>query len=63
MELYCQNSGIAVTEWIKEIGGGMNFKRKLFLKLMVVHCFSCRLYGLRTYKKQIKKIAQIQKPD
>jgi putative resolvase len=34
MELYCQNSGIAVTEWIKEIGGGMNFKRKLFLKLM-----------------------------
>jgi predicted site-specific integrase-resolvase len=34
MENYCQGSGIAVTEWIKEIGGGMNFKRKLFLKLM-----------------------------
>lgn len=34
MEFYCQSSGIAVTEWIKEIGGGMNFKRKLFLKLM-----------------------------
>jgi predicted site-specific integrase-resolvase len=121
MELYCQNSGIAVTEWIKEIGGGMNFKRKLFLKLMksirmgevshilvahkdrlsrfgydfieefaswygckitvvnqeslspqqemvedlmaVIHCFSCRLYGLRNYKKQIKKIAEIQEPD
>jgi hypothetical protein len=26
--------------------------------MSVVHCFSCRLYGLRNYKKQIKKIAQ-----
>ncbi|HAJ58208.1 MAG TPA: hypothetical protein DCP31_02140 [Cyanobacteria bacterium UBA8543] len=31
--------------------------------MAVVHCFSCRLYGLRTYKKQIKKIAQIQEAD
>ena len=120
MESYCQGAGIAVSEWVKEIGGGMNFKRKLFLKLMktirmgevshvlvahkdrlarfgydfieefaswygckitvvnqeslspqqemvedlmlVIHCFSCRLYGLRTYKKQIKKIAEMQEP-
>lgn len=39
MESYCQNSGIAVTEWIKEIGD-----------------------GLRNYKKQIKKIAQMEEP-
>jgi len=121
MELYCQGAGIAVSKWVKEIGGGMNFKRKMFLKLMksirmgevshllvahkdrlarfgydfieefaswygckitvvnqeslspqqemvedlmsVVHCFSCRLYGLRNYKKPIKKIAEMAEPD
>ena len=26
--------GLAVDEWISEIGGGTNFKRKKFLKLM-----------------------------
>ncbi len=31
METYCLNAGIAVDEWIEEIGGGMNFKRKRFL--------------------------------
>ena len=117
MEEFCRGRGLAVDEWISEIGGGMNFKRKKFLKLMrqirlgevetivvahkdrlvrfsyefieefaswygcsiivansislspqeelvndlmsVVHTFSCRLYGLRSYKKQIKKIASI----
>jgi putative resolvase len=34
MEKFCLSSGIAVDEWIKEIGGGMNFKRKKFLSLM-----------------------------
>ena len=34
MEAFCLNSGIAVDKWISEIGGGMNFKRKKFLKLM-----------------------------
>jgi putative resolvase len=24
--------------------------------MAIIHCFSCRLYGLRNYKKQIKKI-------
>jgi predicted site-specific integrase-resolvase len=34
MEKFCINGAIAVDEWIAEIGGGMNFKRKLFIKLM-----------------------------
>ena len=34
MEQFCLSSGIAVDEWVHEIGGGMNFKRKKFLKLM-----------------------------
>lgn len=117
MEEFCLGRGLAVDEWISEIGGGMNFKRKKFLKLMrqirlgevstiviahrdrlvrfsyefieefvswygceiivanqeslspqeelvndlmsIVHTFSCRLYGLRSYKKQIKDIASI----
>lgn len=113
MELYCLSKGIAVDEWLSDIGGGMNFNRKKFLSLMsevqtgsvikiliahkdrlcrfgfdyfnfmakengceievvnqeslspqqemvedllaIVHTFSCRLYGLRSYKKQIEK--------
>jgi predicted site-specific integrase-resolvase len=113
MESYCLNAGIPIDELIKEIGGGMNFKRKKFLKLMdrvsegevsrliiahkdrlarfgfeyfqhlchvngcqlevinqetlspekemvedlmsIIHTFSCRLYGLRRYKKSLKK--------
>lgn len=34
MEQFCLARGIAVDTWIKEIGGGMNFKRKAFLSLM-----------------------------
>ncbi len=34
MEAYCLGAGIAVDEWIQEIGGGMNFKRKRFLSLV-----------------------------
>ncbi len=110
--LFCLQAGIAVDDWVKEIGGGMNFKRKRFLQLMddvqqgsvgklliahkdrlcrfgfeyfermakesgcelivinqeslspqqemiedllaIVHTFSCRLYGLRRYKKILK---------
>lgn len=117
MEEFCRGRGLAVDEWVSEIGGGLNFKRKKFLKLMrqirlgevetlvvahkdrlarfaydfieefaswygceivianqeslspqremvedlmaIIHTFSCRLYGLRSYKKQIKKIAEI----
>lgn len=113
METYCLNAGIAVDEWVEEIAGGMNFKRKKFLDLIeriingkinrlllahkdrlmrfgfdlvehialqhgclievfnqpstspqqemvddllaIVHTFSCRLYGMRRYKKLLKK--------
>lgn len=113
MEAYCLAGAIAVDEWIKEVGGGMNFKRKQFLHLLdriqrgeiskvliahkdrlvrfgfdllkhlaleqgceivvvnqetlspeqemvedllaIVHTFSCRLYGIRKYKKQLKE--------
>lgn len=34
LEQFCVARGIAVDEWIEEIGGGMNFKRKKFLKLV-----------------------------
>lgn len=34
MEEFCLGRGLAVDEWISEIGGGMNFKRQKFLKLM-----------------------------
>jgi predicted site-specific integrase-resolvase len=114
MEQFCLSSGIAVDEWVHEIGGGMNFKRKKFLKLMkeiengeisklliahkdrlvrfgfdyfehlaktkgckivvvnqeslspqqemvedlmaIIQTFSSRLYGLRKYKKDLKKV-------
>ena len=115
MEAYCLGAGVAVDEWLWEIGGGLNCKRKVFLSLMeriekreiahlpvahrdrptrfgfdwfehfatqhgctitvvnqeslspreemvedlmaVVHAFSCRLYGLRAYRKQIREAA------
>jgi predicted site-specific integrase-resolvase len=34
LEQYCQRQGIEVDEWMMEIGGGMNFKRKQFLNLV-----------------------------
>jgi len=113
MEQFCLSAAIPVDDWVREIGGGMNFKRKKFLKIMeaiqngevsklliapkdrlvrfgfeyfehlaitngceiivvnqeslspqqemvedlmaIIHTFSCRLYGLRKYKKDIKK--------
>jgi putative resolvase len=113
METFCLNRGLAVDDWVSEIGGGLNFKRKKFLSIMmsmlrgeistivvahkdrmcrfafdfilelatsvgckivvanqeslspqqelvedlmaIIHCFSCRLYGLRNYSKEIKE--------
>lgn len=112
MESFCLGRGLAVTEWISEIGGGLNFRRKKFLAIVlsmlkgevsvlvvahkdrlcrfafefiqelatsvdceiivanqeslspqqelvedlmaIIHCFSCRLYGLRSYSKELK---------
>lgn len=114
MESFCTAQGVVIDDVIKEIGGGLNFKRKKFTKLLtqvvtgqvssiyiahkdrlcrfafdlvewlcdlhdveivtanneslspqqemiedmmaIIHCFSCRLYGKRNYKKDLKKI-------
>lgn len=34
MEEFCRGRGLAVDEWVREIGGGMNLKRKKFLAVM-----------------------------
>lgn len=34
MEQFCLGRGLAVDEWVEEIGSGLNFKRKKFLELM-----------------------------
>ncbi len=34
MEQFCLARGYAVDEWIEEIGGGLNFKRRKFLGLI-----------------------------
>lgn len=112
MEQFCLARGLAVDEWVTEIGGGMNLTRRKFIAVMdaigrgeiatlviahqdrlarfgfdyldhvaanndceivvanqeslspeqemvqdllaIVHTFSCRLYGLRRYEKQIR---------
>lgn len=116
MRAFCLGAGIAVGEWIEEIGSGLDFKRKKLLDLMerierfeikhllvahkarlvrfgfeyieyfctkhgckvtvvnqeqlspqqemvedlmaIIDCFSSRLYGLRSYRKQIKEAAE-----
>ena len=113
MKEFCTANGITIDKVIKEIGGGLNFKRKKFITLLsqvmtglvesiyvahkdrlcrfafdlveqivtingtkiivanndslspqqelvedvmaIIHCFSCRLYGTRNYKKQLKE--------
>ncbi len=35
METFCLNRGLAVDDWVSEIGGGLNFKRKKFLSIMM----------------------------
>jgi putative resolvase len=118
---FCTAAGIAIDEAITEIGGGLNLKRKQFVRIMtlvearavhtlviahkdrlarfgmdwfehflqqhdcklvvinneslspesemvqdlmaIVHCFSCRLYGLRRYKKVIKDAAKSENSD
>ena len=34
MQTFCLAQGVAVDEWHSEVGGGLNFKRKIFLSLM-----------------------------
>ena len=114
LEQFCITRGYSNVEFVEEVGGGMNFKRKKFRAIMrdvhagsvgrilvahrdrlvrfgfdhiewecscagctvevlnaeslspeqemvqdlmtIVHCFSSRLYGLRNYKKSLKKV-------
>jgi len=34
LELFCQSKGLCVDEWISEVGGGLNFRRKKFLGIV-----------------------------
>lgn len=34
LEAFCANRGLVVDEWIEEIGGGLNFKRPKFVRLI-----------------------------
>jgi putative resolvase len=34
MEMYCAGRGLAVSEWISEVGGGMNFRRRKLVRLL-----------------------------
>lgn len=121
LEQFCVARGIAVDEWVSEIGGGLNFKRKKFLQIVdriirgeikvlviahkdrlarfgydllehlcttygceivvlnteslspeqemvqdlmtIIHCFSARLYGLRNYRKSLKKALENVSPE
>lgn len=66
MEEFFRGRGLAVDEWIKEVGGGMNLKREKLHALMdqierrevgfvvIARTFSCRLHGLRRYEKTLK---------
>lgn len=38
LEQFCVARGFAVSEWVDEIGGGMNMKRKRFLALVDMVC-------------------------
>ncbi len=117
---FCAGAGIAVDDAVAEVGGGMNLKRKHFLRIMelvenrgvhtlviahkdrlarfgmdwfewflerhgcklivankddalspesemvrdlmaIIHCFSCRLYGLRRYKRKIVEMVRDNK--
>ena len=68
---------IIVDQCIEDYGSGLNYNRKKWNELLnealssqeelvqdivsILHVFSCRLYGLRKYKKQIEKDEDIAK--
>jgi predicted site-specific integrase-resolvase len=118
---YCAQHGKVVDEWLQDMGSGLNYERKQFVRLMdmvetgqvgeiiiahkdrlvrfgfewfegfcqrhgtmititnaqaqspeeevtqdllsILHSFSSRLYGLRKYKKQIKKMVETHADD
>ena len=74
---FCNAKGIIVDQCIEDYGSGLNYNRKKWNELLnealssqeelvqdivsILHEFSCRLYGLRKYKKQIEKDEDIAK--
>ena len=74
---FCNAKGIIVDQCIEDYGSGLNYNRKKWNELLnealssqeelvqdivsILHVFSCRLYGLRKYKKQIEKDEDIAK--
>mgnify|MGYP000859446076 FL=1 len=55
---------------IEDYGSGLNYNRKKWNKLIdecmtsvisILHVFSCRIYGLRKYKKEIKEDEEVEK--
>ena len=60
MEEFCRGRGLAVDEWVSEIGGGLNFKRKKFLKLMLqirlgeVETLVVALQEVRNMKSEVR---------
>ena len=46
---------------MEDFGSGLNYNRKKWNKLLDEVMFSCRLYGLRKYKNQIKEDEGIAK--
>ena len=67
---FCNAKGMIVDQCIEDYGSGLNYNRKQWNHLLdeviqdiisILHVFSCRLYGLRKYKKQIKEDAALAK--
>ena len=74
---FCNAKGIIVDQCIEDYGSGLNYNHKKWKQLLnealssqeelvqdivsILHVFSCRLYGLRKYKKQIEKDEDIAK--
>ena len=76
MEPYCLAGAIAVDEWIEEVGGGMNFKRKCLLDLVeriqraevkrVLIAYKDRLvrfgFDLLRASRGVKSLSSIRRP-
>ena len=56
LKQYANARGIIVDEIFEDIGSGLNYNRKKWNSI-----FSCKIYGLRKYKKRIKEDVEIAK--
>ena len=58
---FCNAKGIIVDQCIEDYGSGLNYNRIVQDIVSILHVFSCGLYGLRKYKKQIEGDEEIAK--